>query len=354
MSAIPKFMQSQRDRIDSGDRPVRKLDYILADALDDADQAFDDELIEGVVGRIAMAVIYGDSNSGKTFLAIDIGAAVGLAAEWMGRPCMGGLVVYLATEAPGSVEMRLRAMQRHRGRKVPGFVIVRSPVNLMDGDADATAVINLIEELEREHGEKVALVIGDTLARIAAGANENSGEDMAVVLKHADVIRSATGAAFLWIHHSGKDQAKGMRGWSGIRAAIDTEIEVTVDEATGVRTAEITKQRDLPGKGTRIGFRLESVHLGVNQWGTERTSCVVVSADAPPKPTKGKRTSEIAGAIEVLLMQRGTGMKRSELQTALSTDPYRWTYGSVRNEVAKMIDGGRLLYTVGVVALAKT
>ncbi len=237
---------------------------------------------------------------------------------------------------------------------MPGFVIVRSPINLMDGDADATAVINLITELEREHGEKVALIIGDTLARIAAGANENSGEDMAVVLKHADLIRSATGAAFLWIHHSGKDAAKGMRGWSGIRAAIDTEIEVTVDEATGTRTAEITKQRDLPGKGTRIGFRLETVHLGVNQWGTARTSCVVVGTDAPPKPAKGKRQSEIAGAVEVLLGQRGTGMKRTDLQTALSTAPYRWTFNSVRNEVTKLIDSGRLLYTAGIVALAKS
>jgi len=86
---------------------------------------------------------------------------------------------------------------------------------------------------------------------------------MGVVLKNADVIRGATGATFLWIHHCGKDQAKGMRGWSGTRAAIDTEIEITGDEATGLRSAEITKQRDLPGKGDRIGFRLEQVNLGV-------------------------------------------------------------------------------------------
>lgn len=327
---------------------LRRLDYVLADALDDIDQAFDDELIEGVLGRIAMAVIYGDSNSGKTFLAIDIGAAVGDASEWMGRPSAGGLVVYLATEAPGSVEMRLRALQRYRGRKVPGFVIVRSPINLMDGDADATAVIGLVEELEREHGEKVALIIGDTLARIAAGANENSGEDMGVVLRHADAIRAATGAAFIWIHHSGKDQAKGMRGWSGIRAAIDTEIEVTVDEATGVRTAEITKQRDLPGKGTRIGFRLEAVQLGVNQWGTPRSSCVVVTADAPPKREQGRRQSELAGAIVEFLAARGTGARKGDIVKHFEERHHK---ASIYKELKKLHDAGRVYEVAGLVSL---
>jgi RecA-family ATPase len=218
----------------------------------------------------------------------------------------------------------------------------------MDGDADATAIISLIEDLEREHGEKVALVIGDTLARIAAGANENSGEDMAVVLKHADVIRSATGAAFLWIHHSGKDQAKGMRGWSGIRAAIDTEIEVTVDEATGVRTAEITKQRDLPGKGTRIGFRLETVHLGVNQWGTARTSCVVVPADAPPKREQGRRQSEVAGAIAELLTSHGAGMRKGEIVKHFEDRHHK---ASVYKELSKMAAAGRIYEVAGVIAL---
>ena len=136
-------------------------------------------------------------------------------------------------------------------------------------------MISLVGEIETEHGIKVALIIGDTLARLVVGANENAGEDMGVVVRNIDAIRASTGAAFLVIHHTGKDAAKGMRGWSGLRAATDTEIEVTVDEATGLRSAEITQQRDLPGKGDRIGFRLVPVRLGVNRWGNERGSCVV-------------------------------------------------------------------------------
>ena len=48
------------------------LEYEFADQLgDEGDEA--DELVERLLTRGAMAVLYGDSNSGKTFLAIDIG-----------------------------------------------------------------------------------------------------------------------------------------------------------------------------------------------------------------------------------------------------------------------------------------
>lgn len=327
----------------------RRLKYVMADELPDGEEDFDDELIEGVIGRAAMAVLYGDSNSGKTFLAIDIGACLSLGVDWLGKRTAddAGLVVYLATEAAASVEMRLRGLQRQRGVRVPRFVIVQSPVNLFDGKADTTAVIALVDELERLHQTKVMLIIGDTLARISAGANENSGEDMGVVLKNADAIRGATGATFLWVHHTGKDQARGMRGWSGMRAAIDTEIEITADEATGTRTAEITKQRDLPGKGERIGFRLEPVNLGRNRWGTPRGTCVVSSAEAAPKKQPGRRQSEVAGAIVELLNSRN-GMKKTDIVKHYAE---RYERASVYRELKKMLEDGRLHEVAGIYAL---
>jgi hypothetical protein len=105
-----------------------------------------------------------------------------------------------------------------------------------------------------------------------------------------DSVAQATGSGMLIIHHNGKDQAKGARGWSGIRAHIDTEIEVM--EKDGVRSATITKQRELPGKGEIIYFRLEVVEMGVTKFGKPATTCVAVpdesaSTEQPHKrPTK--------------------------------------------------------------------
>jgi hypothetical protein len=228
------------------------------------------------------------------------------------------------------------------------LLIVKSPINHFNGAAAAMEVVRLIRGIEEETQTKCELIIGDTLARMSAGANENAGEDMGTVLAHAELIRREAKAHVLLIHHSGKDQARGARGWSGLRAAIDTEIEVTSDETTGLRVAEVTKQRDLSTRGDRIGFRLTPVEMGLGQWGNLRTSCIVEAADAPIKASKSKRVSEIGGAVLELLRSRGTSaMRKSDLSKHFDG---RYPSSSVYREVAKLIDRGRLNEAAGMVS----
>ena len=305
-----------------------------------------DELVEGVLTAGDGSVLYGDSNSGKTFFVIDMAAAVARGARWMGRNTEPGLVVYLAAESPASVRGRLQAYQRHHGVRVPNFAIVQSPIDLFDGDADTEAVIAVVRQLERQRGQKVRLIVGDTLARLSAGANENAGQDMGLVVRRFDRIRSACNAHFLLIHHSGKAAANGARGWSGIRAAVDTEIEVT-DSPTG-RCAEITKQRDLSTKGERIGFRLDTVTLGTTKWGAAATSCVVVPADAPDKP-QGKRVSEVGGAVLEYLRTQPAGKKKREV-----VEHFQPLYdkSAVYRELKKLVTAGQVLECIGIVTAA--
>lgn len=286
------------------------LGIVFAEELPDT-YAPPDELVEGVLTAGAGSILYGDSNSGKTFLAIDMACAVARGVPWMGRRTEPGLVVYVAAESPASVRSRLQAYQTHHRCKVPRFAIVQAPVNLYQCDADTEQLILAVKAVEKHTGQRAALVIGDTLARLSAGANENSGEDMGIVVRRFDRIRAETGAHFLLIHHSGKDAAKGARGHSSLRAAVDTEIEVT--DAPQGRCAEITKQRDLPTKGDRIGFSLELVPMGVTKWGKPATTCVVTPTDAPAKAAKGKRVGEVEGAVVEFLAQRKTGARKAEV-----------------------------------------
>jgi len=329
------------------EEPAEGIAYFMADDVDALEDGIE-ELVERTLTYRGIACLYGDSNSGKTFLAVDMGCAVARESPWMYRNVDGGLVVYLAAESPASIKRRLRAYRKHHQCDVPRFAVTESPINLFDGAADTKLVIALIHQLESELGERCVLVIGDTLARLSAGANENAGEDMGVVLAHVDRIRNEFGCAFLLVHHVGKDSARGMRGWSGIRAHIDTEIEVTADEQTGARAAEITKQRDIGGKGERIGFRLDVVDLGVGKWDKPVTSCVVTPADAPPKTTAAKRPSEIAGAIVELLTGRGAGMRKGDIVDHFAG---RYTKGAVYREIKKLVEGHRLRDVIGIVGL---
>jgi hypothetical protein len=101
---------------------------------------------------------------------------------------------------------------------------------------------------------------------------------MGALVMNMDSIRAATGACVLFVHHSGKDQAKGARGHSSLRAAIDTEIEVVAEEGTEAKVATVVKQREMP-KGDKFAFSLGMVELGQNRHGEPVTTCLVKHGD---------------------------------------------------------------------------
>jgi len=305
-----------------------------------------DELIEGVLTVDGGSVLYGDSNSGKTFLTLDMAASVARGVPWQGKRVEAGLVVYLAAESPSSVRTRLQAYQKHHACRVPNFCIVQSPIDLFDGDADTNRVITLVQILERQRGQKVRLIVGDTLARLSAGANENAGQDMGLVVRRFDRIRTDCKAHFLLIHHCGKNAAAGARGWSGVRAAVDTEIEIS-DSPSG-RCVEITKQRDLSTKGERIGFRLDVVTLGHTKWGEPATSCVVAAADAPVKQ-QGKRLSECDGAVLEFLVAHKIGIKKRDVVTHFEG---RYEKGPIYRAMKGLVTAGAVHEAAGMVCAA--
>lgn len=319
---------------------------VLAEELPDSYSPID-ELVQGVLAAGECTVLFGDSNSGKTFFVIDMAAAIARGAEWMGRKTEQGLVVYLAAESPASVRRRLQAYQKYFNCKVPNFAIVQSPIDLFDGDSDTDKVIQLVKQLERKQGQPIRLIIGDTLARLSAGANENAGQDMGQVVRRIDRIRTECNAHFLLIHHPGKNIAAGSRGWSGVRAAVDTEIEIT--DSPTARCCEITKQRDLWTKDVRIGFRLEQVILGHTKWGDIATSCVVVAADAPVKKQK-KRVSECDGAVLEFLVAHKIGIKKMGVVRHFEG---RYVKGPIYRSMAALVEVGAIHEVAGMVCAAE-
>jgi phage/plasmid primase-like uncharacterized protein/KaiC/GvpD/RAD55 family RecA-like ATPase len=273
----------------TGQEVIDKLHVVFGDQLG-TDYEAPDELVEGLMTIGSSVVVYGDSNSGKTFWALSVATAIATGTDCYGRKTDPGLVVYLASEAPASIRSRMQAIKQFYGCSLENLAMVPVPMNFYSGDQDANDVIELVKAVEQIKGKPVRLIIGDTLARMSAGANENSGEDMGPVMARFDQVATATGAAMMIIHHNGKDAARGARGWSGIRAHIDTEIEVT--EKDGSRSLTVTKQRELPSKGETIYFRLEVIEMGTTKFGAPATTCVAVpDTDATTtkphkKPTK--------------------------------------------------------------------
>jgi hypothetical protein len=244
---------------------VAKKKFTPITAADFRKRPYADWIVKGIVPH-GFIVVYGEPGSGKTFLMMDLAAAVALCEDWCGGRVKGGRVVYVAAEGAGGVRNRADALMIERDLAELDVLFIAVAPNLLDkGD-----VGGLIEAL-RECGP-VRLVILDTWARVTAGGSENDGKDMSRAIEHCAAIQAATGAAVAVVHHSGKDASKGARGWSGLRGAVDCEIEVTRNGDE--RAFKISKQKD-GEDGFARGFRLIPREIGRDEDDDPITSCVV-------------------------------------------------------------------------------
>jgi hypothetical protein len=242
-----------------------------------ADSALSDpanQLVEGLLDEGGLSVNYGDSGSGKTFVTIDLAFHIGAGLNWNGKKVRHALVVYVAAEGGKRIKRRIAALQKRFREEYgdvapdPLFALVRYQIDLRSSDADLKSLLALVREAEKKIGEKCVWLIVDTLSRAMAGGDENSPVDMGRVVASADRFRAETGAHFTYVHHTGKDAARGARGHSLLRAATDTELETTAGSFT------LTKQRD--GElGFKIGFKLVDLEIGMDAKGNCVKSAVV-------------------------------------------------------------------------------
>lgn len=242
--------------------------------------------VKGVLPRAELIVLYGPSGSGKSFLAFDMVAAIATGASWQDRKTTKGRVVYVVAEGATGFLNRLKAFSKTHDANLPGVRIVAEAPNLL-GEHD---YVSLAQEIETSGGADPIVI--DTLAACSPGADENAAKDMGRVIEHCKQLHNATGATVLLVHHSGKDEAKGARGWSGLRAAADAEIEVSKNGDR--RVATVTKMKD-GEDGMKFAFKLLPIEIGVDADQEPVTSCVVESAAVV---ASGNRTEPRPGTVE--------------------------------------------------------
>jgi len=316
------------------------FDEAAANALDGAAAP----LIKGILDQGAMTILYGESNAGKTFVAMDIAYHIARGLPWAGRKTAAMPVLYIAAEGGKGARKRAAALAARHGA-APAFWFLMHPVNLLRVDADLKPLVEAV----RLTGQAFGMIVVDTLSRAMAGGDENASTDMGAMVRNLDALRSATGAHLVAVHHSGKDRAKGARGHSLLRAATDTEIEV-VDG-----TIVVTKQRDLDGSFA-TGFDLDVVTLGVDGDGDPVTSCTIRLIDigmvgaAGAGATAGARGEITAKEGVVLqavrdLTERGeavSGVSLTDILSALADLHHRISKDSARKHVEKLTKKGLL------------
>ena len=236
-----------------------------------ASVSFDErDLVKGLLKHDSISVMYGQSNVGKSFVAIDLAYHIALGMPWFGKKTDPSAVIYVAAEGGGSIKKRFLAFERYHKitTKCP-FALVASSVDLLHDETDTLRLIETIQTILGENNAKSSLVIIDTLHRAMAGGNENDGQEIGLLLKNLDRLKEKTRSSVMLVHHSGKNIDRGARGHSSLRAAIDTEIEITEGKI------KIKKQRDLDFM-KNLDFELKVMELGKDPDGDAVTSCLSI------------------------------------------------------------------------------
>ncbi|OJZ17949.1 MAG: hypothetical protein BGP21_06455 [Thiobacillus sp. 65-29] len=260
-------------------------------------------LVRGVLPATGIAAIFGPSGSGKSFLTLDLLAAVAGGDEWFGCRVKDAPVLYVGLEGEAGIAQRVKARRIKHG-PCRGLRYMLTPMDIRS-PMDRAALIEAV----RAAGWADGVLCIDTLNRAAPGMDENSSQDMGEVIGAAKAIQAELGGLVLLVHHTGKDSNKGLRGHSSLIAALDCAIEVSREEDR--RSWRVFKSKD-GADGKAHPFTLRVVDLGIDEDGEPVTSCVVQAEQGPSEsvrralPPKSGNQRVVWDALGELFKSAGT------------------------------------------------
>ena len=260
-------------------------------------------LIPGMVPSVGIGMIYGESGSYKSFLALDMSLclAFGIPGQW-GAPPVKNDVLFLAGEGPvATAKKRWPAWMEWQDIEFKNdhrFLIKDRVPFYTDTDAWECVKADL-SELKA----KPALIVIDTLTRLITGMDENSAKDASMITNFMESLSRYYECFVLAVHHTGKDQSKGARGSSAFYANMDTVINTKLK--LGGTSLQVKKQKDAD-----VG---DDIHYFVTKEFAQ--SIVLERTEALEETSKGKETKSRypwASIEEVLRVLEGLGGETSD------------------------------------------
>ncbi len=218
-------------------------------------------LIKGLIPEKSLTLIFGESGSYKSFMAVDMACSIACndIEEWHGKRLKHGHVIYFAGEGSDGLTIRMNGWAKQRGI-TSGNVTIIDEVFKLDGNDSAHSIEATIANI-KQYSDNPAIVFFDTVNAFLQG-DENSAQSVGNFLTLCKKIIKELNTTVALVHHSGHSMdTKGRaRGSSAFRAAMDSEILVTKsgDENKIGAVLQQTKSKDSrPEKP--LYFNMESV-----------------------------------------------------------------------------------------------
>src|SRR6266702_3586270 len=247
--------------------------------------------IPGIYQKVSVSMTYGDANTGKTFVDLDIALHLAYGMFWQGRQLMQSRVLYIYGEGNEGLANRVEAWQRKHGKEDSDYIrFICFPVQLM---TELTILCDTIEDQEETPG----LIVLDTFSVCASGIPENDNVEVAKFIACASHIKRTYKTRVNIIHHAGKNGD--YRGAAAFRGNVDT-MTLLVRESNESPIVMVCKKQKDAAYFSDIKLQLEQISLGIDPDSYEPiTSCVVITCDLQTH-TEEKTEQERATMLKVL------------------------------------------------------
>ncbi len=258
--------------------PVSRFNAVEWSRMDEGTKEFEYR-IKGLLAKYGVGMIGGESGSGKSFIAGDMGFAIARGIPYAGRKTEKGLVLYQAGEGGIGFKKRMRAYRReHNVTEDVPFVLLPGELDLHNSDDHTNSFIAECKAWQVFYGMPIGAIFIDTFATATPGANENDGGEVSKILARASRIAAECDTIVVIVHHMNADGKK-LRGHTSIRANVDNVLLVSkldIKDANGrwQRKVELVKNKE-GEDGFSWHFVLKQVEFGVDADGDKITSCVV-------------------------------------------------------------------------------
>jgi hypothetical protein len=245
-----------------------------------------DWLINGLFEIDSTTILFGDPGTGKSFIALDIGASIACNIDFHTfKTIKTGPVVYICGEGRNTIARRCQAWAVHNDLDLAQFpfYILNTPIQLLDAKS-LIPLQNVLKQINDKDGQPVLLII-DTWNRLEGG-EENSNSDTAKAIAALDKLCKPYQCSRLIVHHVGVSDKGRARGASALNGAVDNAFKVDRD---GQGEIQFTSTKCKDGEPPKpMNFMLEDIDLGItDEKGQEIYSAILTEDKDYIRPSKG-------------------------------------------------------------------
>jgi hypothetical protein len=213
-------------------------------------------LVEGIIQKRSAALMFGRSNTFKSFLGLDLALSVATGQPWHGAATSQGRVLVVATEGANGVgRMRVPGWYSHHRIPLPrrqDLFLFPSEISL-DVGSDVSWLIEQINQI----GD-VSLLVLDIFGGTMNGTEVEDTTARAWVRAVQRII-AETGASVLTIAHTGWSDDTRARMHTHFWGSFDSRLRVEGDKDHMTTCLAVERHKDADSAGV-WGFRLEKTH----------------------------------------------------------------------------------------------